>query len=328
MRNSKYMVAACLAALVHLQSGAATSVAPEQDRQAILAMAGDHKVKFDFKEVYSLDAGGDREASPDDVSEAHEKVFVIEDRNDFISLQHLLVVGAREEQHVVKHWRQDWQYQPKHLDVYKGHGTWSREKLSRREAKGAWSQTVYQVDDSPRYAGYGVWLHDSGLSRWESGETWRPLPRRETEQRKFYDVLVGRNRHSITPTGWLHEQDNYKLDLNEEGNTILARETGINTYDKVSDFDFTAATQYWETTESLWAMVREQWETEFAERDSLHLHNDGRGLYRKVLGMADEFREGKLGSVDEAHEAIAAKITEALDRPISEVEEEEVASAE
>lgn len=327
MRNSRPLLTAFLAGL--LAAGAALAEAPPQaDREAILAMGGEYKVNFNFKEVLTLDAGSEREPSHDHHSEAHEKVYLLEDRGDFISLQHLLVVSEGEHQHVVKHWRQDWQYEPRHLDVYKGLGTWSREKLSRREAAGAWSQTVYQVDDSPRYAGYGRWVHEGGYSRWQSNETWRPLPRRETEQRKHYDVVFGRNRHSITPTGWLHEQDNYKLDLTDGGSRIIALETGFNTYDHVEGVDFSAADAYWEGTHQLWARVREQWSKEFEARDSLHLHNDGRGLYRKVLGLADEFREGKLGSLDEAHAAIAAKMSEALDRPVEAPEEDEVASAE
>jgi len=298
-------------------ASALAAAPPEEDRQAILSMVGAFKVNFHFKETATFDGGGARTPSEGHQTEAHEKVFLVADNGDYISLQHILVIDMGEEKGVVKHWRQDWQFQPKHVDVYIGHGTWERQPVPRRAAKGAWAQTVYQVDDGPRYGGYGVWRHIGAYSFWESNESYRPLPRRETEQHQFYDVLVGRNRQSITPTGWLHEQDNYKLDLDLAGNRVLARETGFDTYDRVTDYDFTVADEYWEATKDLWALVRANWEHEFKTRKSLHLHNDGRGVYRKVLGMADEFRAGALGTKEEAFDAMRAKITEALDRPVN-----------
>nr|WP_286803404.1 DUF6607 family protein [Acinetobacter sp. UBA2063] len=73
-------------------------------------------------------------------------------------------------------------------------------------------QTVWQVDDSPRYAGLGRWTKDNGVTEWTSNETYRPLPRREHTIRNDYDVIIGTNRHALTATGWVHEQDNIKFD--------------------------------------------------------------------------------------------------------------------
>mgnify|MGYP006197439051 CR=1 FL=1 len=53
------------------------------------------------------------------------------------------------------------------------------------------------------------------MSTWISDETWRPLPRREFSVRKDYEVLVGTNRHTITPDGWLQEENNLKRVLPE-----------------------------------------------------------------------------------------------------------------
>lgn len=288
----------------------ATGKAPEKDRAAILAMAGEFKVSFNFHETLTIDKS--REPSPDEKSGAHETVLVVEDRGDFISLQHLLVVEAEGQQMVIKHWRQDWQYQPKQLTEYRGLGVWERVKLKARDTKGLWSQTVLSVDDSPRYGGLGQWKHIGDVSYWDSAETWRPLPRRETDQRKFYDVLVGLNRHTITPTGWVHEQDNYKLDLNDSGNRMIAHEIGFNTYDRVSDYDFSAATKYWEETEAFWKAAHARWVKEMTERPSFTLKNDGRMVSRKLLGMADDLREGKFASLDEALKAFNEAVDAAL----------------
>ena len=60
----------------------------------------------------------------------------------------------------------------------------------------------------------------------------RPLPRRESSVRDDYDVLIGHNRHTIVPSGWVHEEENYKVVLDGHGNVdnglpYLSKELGI-----------------------------------------------------------------------------------------------------
>ena len=189
----------------------------ERDRRAILAMAGPYRVSFDFLEVVRFDPSLKPDAPYQ--SWGTEYVFVSEDRNDFIALQHILVMrmqledGKASEPMVVRHWRQEWRYQPDGLLAYEGANTWARRPLSEEQRHGAWVQSVFQVDDSPRYAARGRWQHNDGASTWISDETWRPLPRREFSVRKDYQVLVGTNRHTITPAGWVQEENNLKLVL-------------------------------------------------------------------------------------------------------------------
>jgi hypothetical protein len=118
-------------------------------------------------------------------------------------------------------------------------------------------QSVLQVDDSPRYAARGRWRHEGGVSTWLSDETWRPLPRREFSVRKDYDVLVGTNRHTITPHGWVQEENNLKLALNQK--RFLAREYGVARYERIRDYDFSAGETYYTRTEPFWAEVRAAW---------------------------------------------------------------------
>ena len=71
-----------------------------------------------------------------------------------------------------------------------------------------------------------------------SNLTLRPLPRREFSVRNDYDLLKGHNRITITPQGWIHEEDNLKtvigLSGSEESNhTYTAREIGIARYEKL-----------------------------------------------------------------------------------------------
>jgi sarcosine oxidase delta subunit len=193
-----------------------------------------------------------------------EYVFVAEDRPDFIALQHILVQrvqgegGKAGEPMVVRHWRQEWRYQPESLLAYEGEQTWARRTVPAEARRGAWSQSVLQVDDSPRYAAVGRWQHAGGVSTWISQETWRPLPRREFSVRKDYDVLVGTNRHTITQDGWLQEENNLKLAL--QGQRYLAREYGVARYQRIRNYDFTAGEKYYTRTEPFWAEVRSAWQ--------------------------------------------------------------------
>src|ERR1051325_9676992 len=157
-------------------------------------------------------------------------VTMFEDRPEFIALQHVLVMrmqprgGEVSDPIVVRHWRQEWRHEAEAVLAYEGANTWARRAVPAAARRGAWTQTVLQVDDSPRYAARGRWEHGDGVSTWISDETWRPLPRREFSVRKDYDVLVGTNRHTITPQGWVQEENNLKLVLAEQ--RYLAREYG------------------------------------------------------------------------------------------------------
>jgi hypothetical protein len=95
------------------------------------------------------------------------------------------------------------------------------------------------------------------MSTWISDETWRPLPRREFSVRKDYEVLVGTNRHTITPDGWVQEENNLKRVLGEARN--LAREYGVARYQRIRDHDFSAGERYYARTEPFWAEVRAAW---------------------------------------------------------------------
>jgi hypothetical protein len=242
--------------------------ARERDRRAILAMAGSFRVSFDFLEVVGLrpDFIPDRPYQ----SWATEYVYVLRNEPRLVSLQHLLVMSFAAEDgsvagpFVTKHWRQDWRYEDTELLTYRGRNTWARERLRPAEVRGTWSQAVFQVDDSPRYESYGRWEHFGNLSTWRSGTTWRPLPRREFSVRQDYQVLIGTNRHTITPTGWVQEEENLKVALGAEGeplatDPVLAKEIGLNRYERLVDFDHSAGDHYRARTELLWQAVRSAW---------------------------------------------------------------------
>ncbi|MDT3777003.1 hypothetical protein PJI16_05450 [Nitrospira sp. MA-1] len=265
-----------------------------RDREAILAMAGNYRVTFDFRETVSF-VEGYQLKKPYEV-DGYEIVRVIRDDGEFISLQHILVVdGIWEDQMPIKHWRQDWIYEPRQQFEYVGRNVWQIRQLDEAERRGNWAQLVYQVDDSPRYAAVAAWTHRHGESAWMSPPTWRPLPRRERTKRDDYDVLISVNRQALTPNGWVHEQDSSKIILRTDPK-ILAREMGVNTYTSSDAFKIQVAEDYWNETREFWAEVRDEWSKIQQELEAFSLESHGQSgkLYNQILRLAKDAREGNL----------------------------------
>lgn len=283
--------------------------APERDRRAILAMAGTYRVSFDFLEVISYVAS-ERPYAPYQ-SWATEKVYVDRDEPGFISLVHILEMrvvdkkGAISEPMVTKHWRQDWRYEPASIVEYRGDDRWQLRDLPDAERRGAWLQAVYQVDESPRYASVGRWQHSASFSTWLSGDTWRPLPRREWSVRSDYQVLLGTNRHTVGPTGWTQEENNLKAVLTaqrdlDEKRPYLAREYGMARYERLLDADFALADRYYERTRGFWDQVRDAWSNAFARQRTVTLRGpvDRLGLFVPLFERADQIESNGSGGAD------------------------------
>jgi hypothetical protein len=274
----------------------------ERDRLAILAMAGPYRVTFDFLEVVRYDAALGPDAPYQ--SWGTEYVFVAEDRGDFIALQHVLVMrirkddGSDSEPMVVRHWRQEWRFQADARLTFDGRNTWTLRDVPVAQRLGAWVQTVYQVDDSPRYAARGRWQHTESFSTWISDETSRPLPRREFSVRNDYDMLLGTNRHTILSTGWVQEENNLKLVL-DDGRVrgrmpFLAREYGVARYERIRDFDFEPGARYVARTEPFWAEVRDAWREriERTRRLTLKAPPDQGQLFLPFFDYAEKLADG------------------------------------
>ena len=278
----------------------------EQDRKAILAMSGDFDVTFDFRETVALTPG--YELKKPKVSGAEEIVRVVEDRGDFISLQQILVMKLGDDTIVTKHWRQDWQYQPESVLVFIGGNAWETRAVPKSQRAGKWSQSVYQVEDSPRYGAVGAWTHAHGVSQWTPPAEMRPLPRRDMTTRKDYDAMLAVNRHTITPSGWVQEEDNSKLVLRGDDH-VLVREIGVNTYKRTNPLP-SDGDAYWNATKDFWAQVRGDWARleKSAPRFGLTIQGEPEPLYIPILDLADEVQAGKISTdaaVVEARKVIA-----------------------
>jgi hypothetical protein len=145
------------------------------------------------------------------------------------------------------------------------------------------------VDESPRYGGLGVWQHEPLSSTWISADTWRPLPRREWSVRKDYNVLLGSNRHTITATGWVQEENNLKTVLAHGQKQAIAREYGVARYERIKDFDFTQADDYYTRTRSFWNEVAAAWSDWFKRDTTIQLRGqvDQLALFVPLFEHAD-----------------------------------------
>ena len=138
-----------------------------KDRLAILAMQGPYRATFDFLE--SVGYQDDYTPPRPYQSWGTEYVYVIGDDEDFISLQHILVMFMSNEKQeiqgpfVIKHWRQDWKFENSRLIEYMGQDKWGARQFKKSEVEGTWTQAVFQVDDSPRYESFGRWEHEGGV---------------------------------------------------------------------------------------------------------------------------------------------------------------------
>lgn len=246
--------------------GIAQNNKKQQDIKAIKDMCGCYKVNFKYTETFAPEI--DYEKHLDYTSGALEWAELIEDSDNKLSIQHILLVGK---ERVIKHWRQDWEYENQRVFHYDKDNKWVFSNLSKETVKGQWTQKVFQVDDSPRYSGSSTWIHADGKHYWENKSD-SPLPRREYSKRSDYNVLSRGNRQEITKNGWLHEQDNDKI-IREDGkeDVLLAQEKGYNTYVKVPDAQCKAAMDWWAKNNEFWAKARTAWDKKYKKDDVITL---------------------------------------------------------
>lgn len=291
------------------RSASAEEAAFQADRESILAMAGDFKVTFNMQESTAWMEG--YEPIDAKISGGHESVRVIEDTGTRIVLQHLLVVGGEENPYVVKHWRQDWQYEPTEILTYQGGDIWEMTPVPEAMRAGRWSQTVYQVDDSPRYAGWGQWETTNGVKRWRSNWTTRPLARRDATRSPVYDRYVGINRHQLTPTGWIHWQDNTKMmpAPDASGEVVpVVQEYVLNTYERFDGYNVAAAEAYWAKTADYWNAVRAKWDEVAETTGGIRIAqeaNYGTDIAAELLKLADAIKQGETDTDEATAKAVA-----------------------
>lgn len=285
----KYIFSLSLALFVGVFSSAQQS----EDIKSIKSLCGCFEVTFMYTETFS----------PDTAYKFHDKyrakgleyVVAEESSQSKFVLQHLLLAGDD----IIKHWREDWTYQNTDHLLFDKEGSWKPSKLAPSAVKGRWTQSVWEVDDAPRYTGTATWVHYDGKNYWENVAD-APLPRREYTKRNDYNVLRRGNKVIITDTGWVHEQDNDKV-IRKEGakDQLLAMEKGYNIYKKVDESRCASAKNWWEKNKSYWNTVRQSWDKLLKDRSVVRLQQkvDNKLLYQYLFDTQNEF----------THETVSAK---------------------
>ncbi len=259
----------------------------QEDIKAIKAMCGCYEVEFNFAETFQYNKDEAYVPSPTKNDHGLEWIELVEDQPNKLVLQHILIVN---DTMLVKHWRQDWEFENTSFYQFYKDRTWKYKTLAKNEVKGQWTQRVYQVDDSPRYEGSASWVHLNGRHYWEN-KTDAPLPRREHTIRKDYNVLNRNNVHEITNDGWIHDQDNAKILRDDKGqDNVIAREKGTDYYKKVADSKCAAGQKYWKENAALWKNVRDKWQSVFDRKIDLNLEArvDKKPLYTHLFDLKSD----------------------------------------
>jgi len=262
----------------------------EKDRKAILGMLGEYEVTFAFSE---FDAAPGYQVRPPKRSDAYEIVVLAEDTGKRIVLQHLLV--HRLFGFVLKHWRQDWQYEAPARLEFTSDQTWHVRQMDPEAVQGTWTQCVYEVNDAPRYCGTGKWSEMDGVPTWTSDVGWRPLPRREYSSRDDYNALGVVNIHRITAGGWEHVQNNRKVVREGEREvSTLVKERGVNTYQRITGYDFSSGYDYWNDAKDYWQRVRTAWHSYIDAHGGVKLKYPVDGM-RMIVSMYWQAERDRFG---------------------------------
>lgn len=257
----------------------------KEDIKSVQSLCGCFEVNFMYAETFATDTA--YKFSKKYQARGLEYVVAEESSPTKFVLQHLLVA----EDDVIKHWREDWVYQEVKQLQFLHSAQWKPVMLKPEKVKGQWTQSVWEVDDAPRYMGTASWIHADGKDYWEN-TTDAPLPRREYTKRNDYNVMRRGNRIRITDTGWIHEQDNDKL-VRQSGapDRLLAQEKGYNIYRKVDDGKCAVAKNWWIKNKTYWNTVRKSWDVLLKDKSIVHLQTkvENKLLYQYLFDTQNEF---------------------------------------
>ena len=248
-----------------------SQIKKKKDVETIKSMCGCYEVTFKFAETFNYSKDSTYTPSKNKIAYAVEWIdLTYIDKNNLI-IQHILQMGKDSNAYIMKHWRQDWNYQNREFLIYDHNNIWNKLEANYNSTKGQWTQKVFQVDDSPRYEGSASWAYIDDKIFWENNVD-APLPRRERSIRSDYNVLNRGNRIEITNEGWIHKQNNQKILRSDTSNDVLiASEYGINSYVKINNERCKYAKIWWNKKSEKWKIVRKEWELVFDQNDTISL---------------------------------------------------------
>lgn len=177
----------------------------QRDRQAILAMAGDHRVMFDFKETAAFVP--DYEPIKPKESGGYEIVRVIEDTGAKIALQHILVMEMDSGQtFIIKHWQQLGLRAQERARLCRGRSLESGSRAGRRCGGRLVADRLADRRGLRRAMAASAAGAMTAAMRAGPAPRSRMLARRDAVRQPPYDRYRSVNRHALTPKGWVHSR--------------------------------------------------------------------------------------------------------------------------
>lgn len=262
---------------------AASAVHAATPEQQIRGMQGCFEVTYEFVETFTRVPQYPFHSAPYRTS-GLEWVSLDRDAAGEIHLQHILTT----EMGSIKHWRQEWIQEAKSLWTFQGGARWTKSAVVPEP--GMWMQRVTQVDDSPRYECQAHWVHTGQKDLWEC-ESPSPLPRREATHRSDYDVLQRVTQMYLTPAGWMHEQDNAKVQSSPV-RQVVAEEKGFERYRRLPDGECQEGREWWNENRAVWGFIQDEWHRLYETRTELNFRAevDGAPLWAALSDWADQHK--------------------------------------
>ena len=124
--------------------------------------------------------------------------------------------------------------------------------------------------------------------------------------RDDYDFLSGVNKITILPWGWVMEEMNDKV---TKENDYIGSEYGIARYQKIKNYDFEAANEYWSSTKDYWHEVRLSWNSKLNNESIVctEKYIDDQPSYIFLFYRRESFAEDS--DISQAKEDIKALLT-------------------
>src|SRR4029079_831861 len=104
----------------------------------------------------------------------------------------------------------------------------------------------------------------------------------------------------IPRTVWVQEQAILRRVLDADGKPsaavpYLSREVGVNRYEHIVGFDFSAGDHYWQRSADFWRAVRVAWDGVYAQRDRFEILDkvDDKHMFEPLFDYADGLDSGK-----------------------------------
>lgn len=268
------------------------------DKASIDQLCGCFAVTFNYAETFTNDTNNTFKSHPRDQRSVVEYEYPMINTPKKVVIQHILVVPGG---HVIKHWREDWEFEKTTQWQYVKDHRWKKVERSPADVKGTWTQSVWEVTDAPRYMGAGKWVELNQEVFWLN-TTDAPLPRREYTTRHDYNVMNRTNRIVVSELGYIHEQDNNKIiRTDQQPDSLLAEEKGYNNYVRISDTTCAAAKAFWTPAKAaFWTNVRSIWDDVLSKADRIQLETkvDGKYLYQSLGQLENQWMDKENKSKD------------------------------